>query len=406
VGVVTTYYPTSRLRRWLPAILLCGQLHATTFVHLTDVPDYVWYAGCFGTATGNLMGFWDRNGFPDFYTGPTGGGVAPLDSFGANSGITSLWATKAGVDGRPAGQPGHMDDYYSAYESTAADPCVLFGRAEHSPDCIGDFIGLNQRKWRNMNGECDGNIDGYCFVYWDPSGQRRVNFTPGPEAGLPAVDMQSGLRAWTQYRGYRADVATQLTEFNPDVPSGAGFTFDDLKAEIDAGYPVLLFLQDSNTKSQSLGSMPRANPPLHGMLAYGYLIEDDGTRRVEFRTSWASGDGQFNSWSGGNWLPGAFLYLPLRGVILYHPRPQIREILREPGQLRIRWDGPAANLMDEEAGTVTRVHRYVLERSTSLEGSDWQPLGDATPEHEWVVPASEGAPPGFFRVRLQTGGAP
>ena len=39
---------------------------------LTDVPDYQWHAGCFGTACGNLMGYWDRHGLPDRIVGESG----------------------------------------------------------------------------------------------------------------------------------------------------------------------------------------------------------------------------------------------------------------------------------------------------------------------------------------------
>jgi hypothetical protein len=184
--------------------------NAASNVYLTEVPDYSWHAGCFGTATGNLMGFWDRHGFPNFYTGGTGYGLAPLNDFGANIGIHALWASEAGVDGRPADKPGHMDDYYTAYANTDPDPYVIRGRAEHEPDCLGDFIGLNQNKWKYLNGECDGNIDGYAIAYWDNSGEKRFNFTPGPDAGLPAIDIQSGLSAWTKYRGFDAEVFTQL----------------------------------------------------------------------------------------------------------------------------------------------------------------------------------------------------
>ena len=145
---------------------------ADSDVYLLGTPDYDWFAGCFGTASGNLMGYWDRHGLPDFYTGPTAGGVAPLDSYGANVGIRSMWVSQAGLDGRPANKPGHMDDYWDyqpgtsppGYESTATDPYILANRAEHEPDCIGDFIGLNQKKWTNLNSECDGNINAYSFV--------------------------------------------------------------------------------------------------------------------------------------------------------------------------------------------------------------------------------------------------
>src|SRR5262245_40533096 len=163
-----------------------------TNVMLTGVPDYSWDAGCFGTASGNLMGYWDRHGFPNLYTGPTAGGVAPLTTDGANQGIKSMWASRAGLDGRPADQPGHMDDYWVQYESTASDPYVTAGRPEHTPDCIGDFIGLSQNKWTNLNGECDGNIDAFSFVFWDQAGARRVNYTPDPQNGQPVPDIPSG----------------------------------------------------------------------------------------------------------------------------------------------------------------------------------------------------------------------
>src|SRR5689334_7835613 len=106
------------MKRFLPVsfvALFCGVLSALADqnVMIEGLPDYTWYAGCFGTATGNLMGYWDRNGFPDFYTGPTANGVAPLNSAGLNQGIRSMWCSKAGFDGRPADQPGHADDYWT-----------------------------------------------------------------------------------------------------------------------------------------------------------------------------------------------------------------------------------------------------------------------------------------------------
>lgn len=168
---------------------------ADEFVHIVDVPDYTWHAGCFGSASGNLMGFWDRNGFPNFYTGPTAGGVAPLNSYGDNIGIRALWTSRAGFDGRPDDKPGHAEDYWEildgSFESTAMDPYVTEGRAEHEADCIADFIGASQNKWADLNGECSGNIDGHAFNFWDRDGGRRVNFTPPDLAGKAVRDIQS-----------------------------------------------------------------------------------------------------------------------------------------------------------------------------------------------------------------------
>lgn len=372
---------------------------AAVNVYLTGVPDYEWHLACFGTATGNLMGYWDRHGFPDFYTGPTGGGVAPMDSFGPNHGIRSLWASKAGLDGRPSNKPGHEDDYYVAYESTEPDPYVAAHRTEHEPDCIGDFTGMNQNKWTNLNGECDGNLDGWTFVYWDATGNRRLNYTPSAAAGKPAIDLQSGLRSWTKWRGYDANVTTQLAEVNPDAPAGKRFTFADLKAEIDAGYPVLLFMQSWPQKYRSVGGMARANPEIHGMVAYGYYETDTGAPYVHLRTSWATGDNDYYPWDGSGWLDWSGWYMPPRGAISYHPLPRITEVKRAGGQITLRWHGPASELYDVENGTVTQVHQYVVEMATSLAAANFTPLSAPTAAHELTLPEAPGQTV-FLRVKL------
>ncbi len=363
---------------------------------LTGVPDYAWYGGCFGTASGNLMGYWDRHGFADFYTGPTAGGVAPLDSSGAHASIRSMWVSAAGVDGRPADQPGHEDDYYVGYESTAPDPYVTAGRPEHAPDCIGDFIGLSQNKWENLNGECDGNIDAFSFVFWDGNGDRRVNFIPPPQGSGPVTDIPSGLRAWTADRGYGANVFSQLTDFNPSVPAGHGFTFEDLKAEIDAGYPVLLYLQSYNEISRALPNMPKANPHMHGMLAYGYYVTDSGTKFVRYRTSWASGDAVLSAWGPQDWQA----QLPVRGVIGFHPMPKLTGIRRGAQQVTMAWEGPSSTLSNLVTQTSIDVHWYVVERNDSLANTNgWTSVTAPSAERQASV-ADCCSSTTFFRIRV------
>ena len=366
----------------------------STNVYLIDVPDYGWYYGCMGTAAGNLMGFWDRHGFPDFYTGPANGGIAPLSSGGINAGIISLWASKGGRDGRPANQPGHVEDYYLEYESTGVDPYVVAGRPEHPPDCLADFIGMDQLKWTNLAGECNGNIDGYCFIYWDTNGNRRVNYSPTDTNGVTVRDVQSGLRAWTQFRGYDCTVFTQLTDFNSAKPPDQGFTFPDLKAEIDSGYPVLLFLQNFTQRSRTIGSATNVNPPIHSMLAYGYYISDSGSNYVRYMTSWASGPTVLSLWGPQVWQAS----LPVRGVIGYHPLPKIRQYFMSAGNLVLKWDGPAADLWDSNVGSVTRVHGYVVEMSPSLTP---QSFSDVSPVLTTNIFTIQNAPaPAYFRLRL------
>lgn len=385
----------------LIATVLAGvNVGAFENVSITGVPDYSWYAGCFGTATGNLMGYWDRHGFPKMYTGPTGNGLAPLNSNGGNAGIRSMWASKAGFDGRPIDQPGHVDDYWEdfdysfSFESTETDPFVVAGRAEHAPDCLGDFMGQSQNKWADLNGECSGNINGYAFVYWESAGERRQNFQPPPEGSTPVRDIPSGLKAWSNYRGYDADVFSQLANVNPTVPSGGGFTFADLKAEIDAGYPVVLILQDPYELSRSLPGNSRANPTVHAMVAYGYVAMDDGTAFVRYRTSWASGDNVYHAWSTGPWE----VNLPLRGVILYHPAPRITSTTMSQKVLTLRWDGPESTVQDNTAGTSRQVHWYIVEHAEKIDGP-YSEVSPASSERSASFYQVSGAR-GFYRVRL------
>ena len=388
------------LARRLVLALVClaaaQTARAATNVYLTEVPDYEWWRGCFGTASGNLMGYWDRHGFPNFYTGLTANGVAPLSTFGSNAGIKSMWASKAGFDGRPADQPGHDDDYYVDYESTAPDPYVTAGRVEHTPDCIGDFIGLSQNKWTNLGGECDGNIDAFSFVFWDKSGERRVNFGPQTPTVARATDIQSGLKAWTEYRGNECDVLTQLTDFNPEVPAGKGFTFEDLKTEIDAGYPVLLFMQKPTEKSRALGTMLKANPHIHGMLAYGYFIQDTGEKFVRYRTSWASGDNRFHEWTSAAWEAE----LPVRGVICYHPLPQIKQVMFADHAVTLNWDGPDSSLLNLGDGSTTPLHAYVVEQSATLNAHAWTALTPPLSQHTATISNCCDSSTTFFRLRL------
>lgn len=389
------------------AMLTPPRAPALENVYLTGVPDYEWHMGCFGTATGNLIGFWDRHGLASFYTGPTANGVAPLLSFGQNSGIRSLWASAAGIDGRPINSPGHADDYYRAYEDTGPDPYAAAGRAEHVADCIGDFIGLNQRKWNDLGGECAGNIDGYSFNFFDRKGLRRDNHAPRDTQGRRIPDIQSGLREWAAWRGFTADTFSQLTDFNPDIPAGNGFTFAELKAEIDAGYPVLLFMQPFGEFSRTVHGQAGVNPEIHGMLAYGYLIQDDGSAFVRYRTSWSSGDREFSPWTADDWTPEQALNLPLRGVIGFHPRPRLEAPRWTGSKLQLRWQGPLATLRDDLADTEAPVHRYRVERaipgSTPLQ---WEPVTEPAASLTADLPVNPAAPAALYRVHLIEGATP
>jgi len=235
-----------------------------------------------------------------------------------------------------------------------------------------------------------------------------ILFLPEPRTGTSgsqARDIQSGLRQWTQSRGYDADLLSQLTDFNPNVPSGGGFTFNGLKVEIDSGYPVLLFLQSPTQFSRPMpptgtAVMPRANPAVHGMLAYGYYVADDGAQMVHYRSSFADdslGQNQMLAvWNADAWSLG----LPVRGVIGFHPKPKITEVTRSNGTVTLKWDGPASQLYDNITGATTMPHRYVLERSQSLSQPFIAITQPATNRSLTIIECC--AKSVFYRVRLVT----
>ena len=371
-------------------------LHAQPFVYLTEVPDYSWHAGCFGTASGNLAGFWDRHGYSNIYTGPIDGGLAPLRDEG-KLGIRSLWASQAGIDGRPANKPGHYDDYYFNYEYTGPDPYVTAGRAEHSPDCVGDFIGLSQNKWASLNGECRGNIDAFSFVFWDKTGNRRNNYYT-TNAGAYVPDIGSGLKQWMRWLGYDADVFTQLTEFNPERSTTNGFTYADVKREIDAGYPVLCFLQPTGEFNRTVNGVPNVNPEIHGVMIYGYFTDQLSgyDKGVIIRTSWGFGETLVN-WGPASWL-GLF---PVRGVIGFHPKPKIQKFSRSGGNLSLEWEGPVTYLYDDTTSTTSGpLQKYLVQRATNLTTGDWKTVAGPVSDRSITIPQPTDSA-AFYRVVIQ-----
>ena len=358
----------------LVTLLATATGRADRDVQLTGVPDYNWFYGCFGTGSGNLMGYWDRHGLPNLYTGPINGGLAPLDTLGANAQIWTMWASRAGYGGRPTNEWGHVDDYVgldgssngggTSYKGTN-DPYKVAGRAAHSNDCIGDFMGLSQYDWTNLNNECAGNINAYAFNYFETSGVRRYNFA------APTPDIQSGLRAYVRYCGYEADLFTQVANVYPKTPAGRGFNFHDFMQCIDAGYPVLMQLQ-VNAYVGAGGN----NPDFHAVMGYGYQDYGVGNHNIYYRNSWAQGE-KLEPWDtfSMDGLPAGFY---IRGVYVLMPKPEITGVSGSPGQLTVTWQGGDSVLVEDLSGGMETTHWYVVESGTLDQSEAFQPVSLAT----------------------------
>jgi hypothetical protein len=209
-----------------------------TAVIIEGVPTSRWTYGCAATAAGMIFGYYDRNGYPDVYTGPKNTGVAPLRGLGRR---TALIVSKKGLDKNRSW--GHVNDYWERYGYSGPDPYVIEGQQEHTWDCVADFLGTNQWKWDyyGSDGQIDFNVDGSTALWaYSSSGEKLYDYIPPESAGLPQTSLCHGLKLFAESRGY--SVSENYTQ-KIDTLFEDGFSFEDFKDEIDSGQPVIIQLQ-------------------------------------------------------------------------------------------------------------------------------------------------------------------
>ncbi len=143
-------------------------------VYISGIPGFDWAYGCSATSAAMAMGYYDRNGYTNMYTGPTNGGVCPIPTSETPVWTTTTYvssscyecplsATHNGFDGRSVN--GHVDDYWIDY-GYADDPWVIFGWTEHTHgDCTGDYMGTNQ--WSSADSY---NTDGATTFWYSSNG--------------------------------------------------------------------------------------------------------------------------------------------------------------------------------------------------------------------------------------------
>jgi hypothetical protein len=205
------------------------------------VPAYNWVFGCSSVSASMIGAYFDRNGLPNIYTGPTNGGVMPdnngvwpkwTDSVGKEYPGNPLAASRNGSDGRIT--RGSIDDYWVAYDSTAADPYITGGWAQHTwGDAFGDFMKTSQSNYSNTDGQT-------YFTWWlngTPLTCAQMESTGSPP--VAARDGGYGRKLFYEARGY--SVSECYNQRTDNVASG-GFSFANYKAQIDAGYPVIINL--------------------------------------------------------------------------------------------------------------------------------------------------------------------
>ena len=250
----------------LPGKYKMPEAHPTdAAVMLSNVPAYDWSFGCSATAAAMMAGYYDNNGYPEIYTGPANGGVAPMNNSiwghaiinGEDRALCPLSATRQGLDGRTI--KGHVDDYWINAGNNSPDPYIGNWPQHEYGDCTGDFMKTNQSEF--------GNSDGSTIYVYYVGGS--------PFTGTEGSDGNYGLRLFFESRG-----AIVLGYYNQYIygheGSTQGFTFENYKEQIDAGRPVILQLAG------------------HSVLGLGY---DDASQTAYVHNTWDYGLSEL-SWGG------------------------------------------------------------------------------------------------------------
>jgi hypothetical protein len=237
---------------------------------ITNVPAMTWCFGCSATSAAMMFGHYDNGYYANMYAGPTNGGVFPMTNAtwgtveinGETRALCPLSATRKDLDGRAT--RGHVDDYWIMYGNADPDPFIGNWTEHTHGECTGDYMGTNQSTLSNS----DGGTIFYYYLNGAP-----INDYTGCEPD--ERDGCHGLRLFAESRGYAvgSNYSQYIYGYNGNTQ---GFTFDDFKAEIDAGRPVII------------------NVTGHSMLGYGY---DDTGSTIFIHDTWDYDDHQM-TWGG------------------------------------------------------------------------------------------------------------
>lgn len=207
-------------------------------VMLSNVPAYTWVFGSSAVSAAMIAGYYDNTGFPNLYTGPSNGGLSPLldtiwpkwtDGALREYPNNPLVASHNGLDGRVT--RGSIDDYWVEFDSPAVDPYITNLWTEHTwGDAVGDYMKTSQSAY--------GNKDGATTFHSLNSSPDHFSCEDIESQGLTS-DGTLGIRQFYEARGYQTS-ACYLQKTDNQV--AGGFSLNQYRAEINAGFPVMIHL--------------------------------------------------------------------------------------------------------------------------------------------------------------------
>ncbi len=234
------------------------------------VPQAEYMYGCVATSVGMLLGYYDLYGYNGYDMSDLIAGTVSVNSRGSDSGSIydmddpSLLAQFIASDGYVSRFVEQTPADEKQYTFAGGD--VSNGLNVSAWDSLADYLGTGQY-WRNNSDLSTSHYFGTLAMISQSSQTYSVSGTAVP---IKYIDFKYGLSLYVASRGY------ELSAINTASYQSGDFTFADIKAEIDAGRPVLISMNSGNYG--------------HMVLAYGYnastqeIIFDD-TYHSDYRMS-------------------------------------------------------------------------------------------------------------------------
>jgi hypothetical protein len=327
---------------------------------LPNFPSYSWVYGCSAVSGAMIAGYYDNNGYPNMYAGPTNGGVMPQtdtawptwrDEVNALYPNNPLIASQMGIDGQIT--EGSIDDYWVSADSTGPEPWE--GGSQHNwGTAIGDFMKTSQYSfpYRNIDGSTRfWNYDNGAKLFCSQMENSMVSnsdFPDDPSYYIYRDDGTYGRKEFYEARGYAVtECFNQRTDNNAPDPNG--FSLVDFQNEINAGHPVFINLQG------------------HSVVGFGY----DGST-IYIRDTWDNNPSAIyempwgGSYQGRAMLSVSIVHLEEASSSFHKLSPANQPSNLDPSSVTLSWE--------TSIGAVD--YEYCLSDSESC--SSWTPNGGST----------------------------
>ena len=225
-----------------------------------DVPEAEYMYGCLATAVGMMLGYYDRYGYMGYDVSNVINGTVEKNSRGLDGNKYNMNAFDT-VMGSAIASREHVSHFYETTPEaelpyTYVGDSITLNTAEWN--CIADYLGTNQY-WR-YNGDLSTSFypDSTLASIKDADWEETITSGSTSKTIPPKyIDVKYGLELYLEQAGYQLDQVKTASHTTDNA--GGTFTFEDYKAEIDAGRVVIIGITE------------------HAMVGYGY---DDATREI------------------------------------------------------------------------------------------------------------------------------